>query len=235
MKLLAVDSAGSGSSVAVWRDGALLGHASARGSHHSEQLLALVEQCLAATGLALAACDAIACGRGPGAFTGVRLAVSVAQGLAFATRRPVIPVSNLEAAAERAARQAGAPARLLVCQDARMQEVYWAAYERAAAGLTLLGAEAVTAPAAVQTPNRWAGAGPVWGVGGGFDAYPLPLAALRARLAQCIALEADAEDVARVAERLGPEHAVDPEQAAPLYLRDDVAAPPSPRAGPRSA
>jgi tRNA threonylcarbamoyladenosine biosynthesis protein TsaB len=231
VKLLALDSAGSSSSVVVWRDGALLGRASERGGHHGEQLLALVEQCLQTAGLALTELDAIACGRGPGAFTGVRLAVSVAQGLAFAAGRPVLAVSNLEAAAEGALRQFAAPARLLVCHDARMHEVYWAAYERGATGLALLGVESVAAPAAVGLPDRWTGTGPVWGVGTGFGAYPGALAALSARLERCIALEADAEDIARVAARLGLQRAVDPELAAPLYLRDDVAAPP-PHAGP---
>jgi tRNA threonylcarbamoyladenosine biosynthesis protein TsaB len=225
VRLLALDSAGSRSSVVVWRDGTLLAQAASSGAHHGEQLLALVEQCLASSGLALAQLDAIACGRGPGAFTGVRLAVATAQGLAYAARCGVIPVSNLQATAERAARLEGAPARLLVCHDARMQEVYWAACEADAAGTRLVGAEAVAAPAAVSLPAGWELGPAPWGVGTAFDPCPAALEPLAARLARRIVLEADAEAIACIAARMGVGAAVDPEQAAPLYLRDDVVRP----------
>lgn len=223
MRLLALDSAGGASSVALWDQGVVRAQVAVAGGHHSEQLLVLVEQCLVDAGLELGQLDAIACGRGPGAFTGVRLALSVAQGLAYAARRRVIPVSNLQAAAERAAREAEAPARLLVCQDARMHEVYWAAFERDADGATRrVGAEAVGPPAAVALPPAWSPASPTWGVGTGFAAYAAEFTSLRPRLAHCLPLEGRADDVARVAARLGLAAAVEPEQAAPVYLRDDV-------------
>jgi tRNA threonylcarbamoyladenosine biosynthesis protein TsaB len=227
LKLLALDSAGSASTVAVWRDGELLTRDGAAGGHHSEHLLSLLDAVLVESGLRLADLDAIAVGRGPGAFTGVRLAIGVAQGLAFAAQLPVIPVSNLEAAAERAAALQDAPARLLVCQDARMHEVYWAAYERSAAGLVPAGAEAVARPQAVTLPVDWEAFAPAWGVGTGFDAYPALLQGVRARLARCLPIESRAEDVARVAVRGGLSHGLSPELLAPLYLRDDVAALPA--------
>ncbi len=222
MRLLAFDSAGSSSSVVVWQEGAVLARAAASGGHHSEQLLVLIEQCLADAALDLGQMDAIACGRGPGAFTGVRLALSVAQGLAFAARLRVIPVSNLQAAAERAAAFDAAPTRLLVCQDARMREVYWAAYEADGQGARLIGAEAVAAPMAVALPSSWSEGVSAWGVGSGFDAYSQALQPLMQRLERCLAIEGGAEEIARVAARLGPAHAVPPERVLPVYLRDDV-------------
>jgi len=226
MKLLALDTAGSASSVAVWRDGAILTHTGAAGGHHSERLLALVEAVMAESGLRLAELDAVACGRGPGAFTGVRLAVGVAQGLAYAAGLPVIAVSNLEAAAARAFDTAGAPSRLLVCQDARMHEVYWAAYERGVAGIATASPEAVGLPESVALPAAWDHDGVVWGVGTGFDAYPLLAERLRPRLGRWLSLESRAADIAQVAARAGLRQAVSPEQAAPVYLRDDVVAAP---------
>jgi tRNA threonylcarbamoyladenosine biosynthesis protein TsaB len=222
MKLLALDTAGAASSVAVWRDGEVLTRTGPAGGHHSEHLLALVEEILGACGLPLQGLDAIACGRGPGAFTGVRLAVGLAQGLAFAADLPVIPVSNLAAAAGRAFDVAGAPARMLVCQDARMHEVYWAACERAGQDIRLVGAEAVGRPEAVSPPEQWDDAGIVWGVGTGFEAYPVLAERLHRRLQRWLALEARAEDIARLGAHVGLAQAVSPELAAPQYLRDDV-------------
>jgi tRNA threonylcarbamoyladenosine biosynthesis protein TsaB len=226
MRLLALDSGGSRSSVALWQDGAVLAQAGTGGGHHSEQLLRLVERCLAEAGVSLRQLDAIACGRGPGAFTGVRLALSVAQGLAYAVQRGVILVSNLQAAAERAGREPGVPERLVVCHDARMQEVYWACYLRGPRGLEEVRAEAVASPGTLRLPEAWTRAGPVWGVGTGFAAYAAPLAGLRAGLARCLEVEGEAEDVVRLAALGGLERAVAPELAVPRYLRDDVVAPP---------
>jgi tRNA threonylcarbamoyladenosine biosynthesis protein TsaB len=229
MRLLALDTAGRSSSVAVWRDGEILTRAGEAGSHHSEHVLALIEAIMSESGLRLADLDAVACGRGPGAFTGVRVAVCMAQGLAFAADLPVIAVSNLEAAAERALGIEGAPSRLVVCQDARMHEVYWAAYQRAAAGITAASAESVGRPKSVTLPAAWSNADVVWGVGTGFEAYPSLAECLGARLARWLPLESRAEDVARVAARLGQAQAVSAEQAAPVYLRDDVVAAPGSR------
>jgi tRNA threonylcarbamoyladenosine biosynthesis protein TsaB len=220
--LLAFDSAGSSSTAVIWQEGVVLARAAAAGAHHSEQLLVLIEQCLADAALDLGQMDAIACGRGPGAFTGVRLALSVAQGLAFAARLRIIPVSNLQAAAERAAGLAEAPSRLLVCQDARMREVYWAAYETDAQATHLIGVEALASPLAVVWPSAWTVGVEAWGLGSGFDAYPQALQPLVQRLGRCLAIEGSAEEVARVAARLGPAQALQPEQVLPVYLRDDV-------------
>lgn len=229
MKLLALDTAGSASSVAVWRDGELYARSVVPGNHHSEHILPLIDAILGECGLRLSALDALACGRGPGAFTGVRLAVGLTQGLAFAAGLPVIPVSNLEAIAERAFAAEAATERVLVCQDARMQELYWAAFERNEGANRIVGVEAIGPPATVVLPAAWAGM-PVLGAGSGFDAHPELGERLRAALSGVLSIESRAEDIVRIAARGGLAAAIDPEQLAPVYLRDEVTTPAGGRA-----
>jgi tRNA threonylcarbamoyladenosine biosynthesis protein TsaB len=225
LKLLALDTAGSASSVAVWRDGELYARSVVPGNHHSEHILPLIDEILGECGLRLAALDALACGRGPGAFTGVRLAVGLTQGLAFAAGIPVIPVSNLEAVAERAFTAEGAATRVLVCQDARMHELYWAAFERSGGANRIVGVEAIGPPTAIVLPAAWAGV-QILGAGTGFDAYPELSERLRPDLSGVLSIESRAEDIARIAAGRGLAAAIDPEQLAPVYLRDEVTTPP---------
>jgi tRNA threonylcarbamoyladenosine biosynthesis protein TsaB len=109
-----------------------------------------------------------------------------------------------------------------------MHEVYWAAYQRAAAGITAASPESVGQPESVALPAAWSDAGVVWGVGTGFEAYPALAERLRARLGRWLPRESRAEDIARVAARAGLAAAVSAEEAAPRYLRDDVVAVPGP-------
>jgi tRNA threonylcarbamoyladenosine biosynthesis protein TsaB len=136
MKILAIDTATEACSAAVLMPERLASRYEEVGRGHSERILAMVDAVLGEAGVALADLDAVAFGRGPGSFTGVRLAASVAQGLAFGAGLPVVPVSNLQALAQRALESAGArsAASLLVCADARMKEVYWGCFERSAPG-----------------------------------------------------------------------------------------------------
>lgn len=228
MRLLALDTATERCSAALWLDGAVSTREAQRAGTASELILCLIEELLAESGMALASLDAIAFGRGPGAFTGVRLAAGVAQGLAFASGLPVLPVSDLRALAQQALKRASAPARAVACQDARMGEVYWACFEREGAVAHLVGAEAVGAPASVRLPGHWGGA-QCCAVGSGFEAHA-PLANLPGIDPDRVwpRLRAQALEIAELAAAEGLARAVLPECALPVYLRDEVATRPSP-------
>ena len=234
MKLLALDTATELCSAALWLDGLWRELDEVRPRGHGELVLPMIERLLAEAGLRLQQLDAIAFGRGPGAFTGVRLAVSVAQGLGFSVGLPLIPISNLRAIAAQAMGLPQAPTRVLVCQDARMGEVYWGCFEQSDLLASPLGHESVSAPVEVLLPPSWSGA-PVSGAGSGFLAYPTSLVAGAGVLSDVFdRLQPRAREIAALAARDGLAHAVPPEQAQPVYLRDEVARIPAanPGAGP---
>jgi tRNA threonylcarbamoyladenosine biosynthesis protein TsaB len=224
MKILAIDTATEACSVALGIGETVLARYEEPGRGHAERILPMIDEVLAEAGIALTALDAIAFGRGPGAFTGVRIAAAVAQGLAFGADLPVIPVSSLAALAERALLQAPGHAAL-ACIDARMSEVYWGAFQRGAArSIEPLGDERVTAPDAVilnePTPAllRWIG------VGTGFGAFPELAARLGIEAATVDAkLLPRAHEMVRIGMReFAAGRARDPERAVPVYLRDKV-------------
>ena len=226
MKILALDTATELCSAALWIDGASVSRQSERPRAAGELILGMIAQLLAESGLTLTQLDLIAFGRGPGAFTGVRLAVAVAQGLGFAAGLPLLAVSDLRALAQQAFTQLGAPRRALICQDARMAEVYWGCFEctDSAREVTV---EAVAAPASVRVPAAWLG-GSVCGAGSGFEAYPSLGASSGVELAPVWGyLRPRALEIAQLAAQEGLSQAVLPESAQPVYLRDEVATPPS--------
>ena len=228
MKLLALDSATEQCSVALWLDGVVHAREQRRERAHGELLLPMIEQLLRESGLAPADLDAIAFGRGPGGFTGVRLAASVAQGLAFAVERPLLPISDLRALAAQVLLQPQGPVRALVCQDARMQEVYWGCFERDADRLVGPAAESVGPARSVRLPEHWLPAS-ACGLGSGFACYPAELTGLARQLSAVYPeLRPRARDIALLAVADGLGRAVAPEQAQPVYLRDQVAQPARP-------
>ena len=202
---------------------------------HAELILPMVDALLAEAGIALKDLTAIAFGRGPGSFTGVRLAASVVQGLAFGAGVGVVPVSTLQTVAHRAfalddARGGPTASHVLVCNDARMDEVYTAAFARDALPVAL-GPEAVQPPDRVQVPAlggampsaaRWIGAGR------GFRAYA-SLGRLRKEAGGPLVAVDDtllprAEDVLALAIPEVKAGRVLPASAAlPVYVRDEVA------------
>jgi tRNA threonylcarbamoyladenosine biosynthesis protein TsaB len=167
-------------------------------------------------GIALRELNGIAFGRGPGGFTGVRIAVSVAQGLAFAAELPVVGISNLAAVAQQVAKPGD---RVLVCMDARMGEVYCGCFELAAASgrVTAVLAERVLAPAAVERGTATLLAGT------GLRAY----AQLRSAwpdLPQCADVLPHAREIAFLGmAALEAGAGVPAWEAQPVYLRDQVA------------
>ena len=161
MRLLAIETATEACSVAILVDGDVRERFEIAPRRHAELALPWAEQLLADAGVAKPQLDAIAVGRGPGAFTGVRLAIALAQGIALALDRPLLPVSTLAALAMRA--EGG---RIVAAIDARMGEVYLAAFARAGDDVVALGEEVVVKPDAAILP-----AGDCWhGVGTGFAA-----------------------------------------------------------------
>jgi tRNA threonylcarbamoyladenosine biosynthesis protein TsaB len=222
VKLLALDTAGPRCSVALLLDGKLEELDAPAERVQAESVLPMVEKLLADAGLKLTALDAIAFGRGPGAFTGLRVATSVAQGLAYGAGVPVIPVSDLAALAAAAARLHRAE-RIMACLDARMHEVYWAAYKARAGEILPLSEEALNPPSEVSAPSAdaWFGAGPGWAA---YDE------ALKARVPKLTGIDPSllptAGDIARLGEvALRKGQKLHPEQALPVYLRDKVATP----------
>ncbi|MHB1991178.1 tRNA (adenosine(37)-N6)-threonylcarbamoyltransferase complex dimerization subunit type 1 TsaB [Metallibacterium scheffleri] len=221
MILLALETATDQCSAALYRDGTVYARSLHAPRRHAELLLPLLDQLLAEAGVARSAIDAIAFGRGPGSFTGVRLALSVAQGLAFALDRPVLPVSTLAALALDAPREAH---DILAVLDARMGEVYVGAFRRVGdTALQTLGEETVGPAAALRVPA----AGAWFGIGSGWGVYA---EALRVRLGDAglsgvdAAAQPQAASVARLAAPLfAAGGGLPAAQALPVYLRDKVA------------
>lgn len=221
MRVLALDTASEACSVACLDGSRLIERRATLPRAHVGLILPMVEGVLSEAGLRLGEIDRLAVGRGPGAFTGVRIAISVTQGLAWGAGLPVVAVSDLAAVAHETWRATG-QARILVVMDARMGEVYTAAYEFDAAGSPrTLAPERVLAPASLELPP-----GPWWLAGSGLTAHG---AALRARLgADLLGETPDVLPWAAAVAALAVLPAAQPvpaDRLAPVYLRDEVAVP----------
>ncbi len=218
MNIVAFDTSTPWCSVALGDGRRWLQHEEDVGQAHSARLLPMISALLEEGGLALSEIEAIAFGAGPGSFTGVRIACGVAQGLALGLACPVMPVSTLEAIAESAG-QTGAT-QVLVCTDARMGEVYSAAYRREANAWIEINAPAVLSPDAVTLPSS---AGEWVGAGSGFLAYP-KMASRLALMQRLPLLRPTARCVGELASRaLAAGGGRDAQDALPVYVRDRVA------------
>lgn len=129
MRILAIDTATEACSVALWNDGTVNAHFELCPREHTQRILPMVQDILTTSGTSLTDINALAYGRGPGSFTGVRIGIGIAQGLALGAELPMIGVSTLMTMAQGAWRKNGAT-RVLAAIDARMGEVYWAEYQR---------------------------------------------------------------------------------------------------------
>jgi len=218
--LLALDTATELCSVALAWGGRIVEHVEVVGQSHSERILPMVDALLRESGLQLGDCDAIAFGAGPGAFTGLRIACGVAQGLAFGAGKPVVAVGNLAALAQAARSTAPGARTVLAAVDARMQEVYWAEYSFD--DDTLVERSAPALAAATELPDICRQLAPELIAGNALRAF----AALTAALDVPTAPDANAAAgtiAALAARKFAAGGATHPALAAPIYVRDRVA------------
>ena len=217
MKILAFDTSSEYCSIALLLESDILGEEVLAGQRHSELVLPMVSQMLDESGLTLAQLDGIAFGSGPGSFTGLRIACGIAQGLAFGAGLPVIGISTLEALAQ----QAGGT-RIIAALDARMHEIYHAAYKKTMDGWQVVSEPTLCLPqnAPLVPEQGWTGCG------SGFDMHT---EVLRTRYSDYVnhiisGLRPDARAMAQLAApRFAKGLGVDPVDAAPLYIRNKVA------------
>lgn len=226
MKLLALDCSTEACSVALLDDDQgeleIIETTEAAARQHTQRLLPLVDSLLADTGVALSQLDAIAFGRGPGSFTGLRICLGAVQGLAFGADLPVVPVSTLAALAQTAV-NAGHHAPMIVSTlDARMDEIYWAVYSAQEQGVELVDIERLTAPEQLLEGHSLDLATTV-AVGSGFH-YGDRIGATSELKTWHGDILPSAKAIAQLARRdylLGKTCRAD--KALPTYLRDEVA------------
>lgn len=212
--ILAIETSSDLGSAALLHNGRLLARDTSGVQTHSQSVLPMVQQLLAEAGIALAQCDAIAFGAGPGSFTGVRTACGVAQGLAFGAELPLVPVVTLQAMAQACRERCGAD-EVLAVLDARMEEVYWAQYRFDN------GWHPVTEPA-LAPASEVAASGSVTACGNGLLAYASAFAGKE--FAVCPDVVPHAAQVATLAvPELLAGRCIHAREAQPIYLRNKVA------------
>ncbi len=219
-KILALDTSTDACSVALYIDGKTREDFRIIPRQHTKQLLPMIQAMLDSASLKVSDLDSIAFGRGPGSFAGIRIATGVAQGLAFASELQLLPVSTLASMAY--ARYLSHGDKYIVAAlDARMDEIYWAAYSVEEGQLVLQGSERVDAPSNLELPegHSWVGIGSGW-------SYAETMSDSVQRCVTVVDAQAypHAEHIAQLgAVDFAKGLAVDPELALPVYLRDDVA------------
>jgi tRNA threonylcarbamoyladenosine biosynthesis protein TsaB len=224
MKILAIDTATEACSAALYIDGIISEQYQLAPREHTKLILKMIESLLNEASLKITELDAFAFGRGPGSFTGVRIATGVVQGLAFASELPVIPISTLAAIAQ-LAYENHKQKYVLAGIDARMGEMYWGRYHLDATQLMTLSGDEVVSSAQVVSideslSTQWCGAGSAW------DSYLEPL---KENLGEQIdEIYADYFPRSACVVKLAVAaflrgEAVEVSQALPVYLRNDVA------------
>ncbi|MGJ7092863.1 tRNA (adenosine(37)-N6)-threonylcarbamoyltransferase complex dimerization subunit type 1 TsaB [Vibrio hannami] len=222
-KILALDTSTENCSVALLVNDKIYSRSELAPRDHTKKVLPMVDELLKEAGLKLTDLDALAFGQGPGSFTGVRIGIGIAQGLAFGAELPMIGISTLEAMAQAAYRKQGAE-RAVCAIDARMSEVYWGRYKRQENGeWANVEAEKVIPPEVLAErveadDYTWASAGTGW------DAYAEALSALKLNTESSEVLYPDAQDMVVLAKfKLEKGETTPVEESSPVYLRDKVA------------
>lgn len=218
--LLALDTATEACSVALLYQGKVYHHYEVIPRLHAQQLLPMLQRVLADANISLSAIDSFVVGRGPGAFTGVRIASGVIQGLAFALDKSVIAISDLALIAQRAWREYQMT-KAAVAIDARMDEIYWGCYVLQDDVMHLLGSEQVLAPEQAKLPNaeldEWFAVGTGWKYA---EQIPVKCPIIN------VSLLPDARDLLTLGLTAWQEgQVIAAELLEPVYLRNNVASP----------
>ncbi|SDT93680.1 tRNA (adenosine(37)-N6)-threonylcarbamoyltransferase complex dimerization subunit type 1 TsaB [Halopseudomonas salegens] len=217
--LLALDTATEACSAALLHKGQVYSRLVEAPREHAQRLLPMIDELLAEAGIGLSDIDALAFGRGPGAFTGVRIATGMVQGLALALDKPVLPVSNLAMLAQQAWRLYGSE-HVCAAIDARMDEVYWGCYQLQGETMQLHGMERVSAPEQVSLAE---GMSDPSGAGTGWQYADRLAVQVNQSWPQMLPNAEDLLSLALVDWEAGK--GVDAAAAQPVYLRDQVATP----------
>lgn len=219
LTILALDTSTEACSVALLHNGNIISDFVMAQREHTQQILPMVDKILNEAGCTLSQVDAIAFGRGPGSFTGVRIGIGIAQGLAFGADKPLLPISTLATLAQTAYRQVGAM-NVVAAIDARMNEVYCGQYQRQQSGeWQILAAERVIKPEQVTSIVTLSDKQKVYAAGTGWQAYPNMLA----NITPSAVLLPDAQDMLPLAEIMwqkGERFAA--ADVEPTYLRNEV-------------
>lgn len=220
MRLLAIDTVTEMCSVALQIGDEIISREQIAARSHTELILPMVDAVLAEAGCRLQSLDALAVDRGPGSFTGLRIGIGVAQGLAFGANLPVLEISSLASLAQ-SIYQSKKHDHVLACIDARQAEIYWACFSQHKGLMQAVTAELVTPANLLHTP-----ANSVWfGVGTGFDAYSKELSQnarvyLSGYLGQTYPLARGMLPLAQALWQNGVR--CKPEDLAPVYIRNNV-------------
>lgn len=220
-KILALDTATEACSAALLYNNSVIYRYQLAPRQHTQLILPMLQSLLDEAGLSLTQLDAIAFGRGPGSFTGIRIAASVIHGMAFATDLPVIPVSTLQALAQSAWREQQLKS-VITAIDARMDEIYWCAYQLEQDNrMSPIIPEMLGTPASIElsNPNSFIG------IGSGWDSYhTIMQPKLTSQLTDWLPNRyPHAQDIAILAATdFQNGQTVSAEYALPVYLRDQV-------------
>ncbi|WP_456269731.1 tRNA (adenosine(37)-N6)-threonylcarbamoyltransferase complex dimerization subunit type 1 TsaB [Kushneria sp. AK178] len=219
--LLALDASSSACSVALWRDGNVISRVEHAPRGHTRRLMPMIDALLEEAGMARASLDAIAYGHGPGSFTGIRIAAGVAQGIAYGLARPLLGISTLRALAQGAWQRDGAGV-VMPALDARLGELYVGLYQGGSEGLETVMADAVMTPETLALPACEPGA--ITMVGSGVALMDRLPSGVR----ECVGTtlgdrEPEAGDIVQLAAMdFAAGLITSPQQALPIYLRDQV-------------
>lgn len=227
MKILAIETATEACSAALYCDGEIVSRYELAPRRHTQIILPMLDSVLDEAGISKSSLDAIAFGRGPGAFTGLRIAVGIAQGLALALDKPVIPVSSLAAMSQQVLDTSNNlsktnETRFIPAIDARMGEVYWGVYENVGGEVSLINEEKISKPEVIEQFNQ----SQDLRFGSGWQAYHPTLITYNPPEAFATSNQVfpSAHYVARLAaSAFSRGEMIDAADAEPVYLRNDVA------------